>query len=396
MSEESENIDKNAIIGGLVCIILIFSMFFVLIDLEDDIVPEKNENNLSSIRFDFDDYMESFSFYNQSFFSVDLIDSLQMDGSGVAIADFDGDGVLDFVVASSYSNSYLTLYSKNKNGSYGKEVLHVESNDINGISADDFDGDGDIDIVFTSGEYQYVNGTPIRINGTLYLLKNTGNLSFQKSLIAKRSTGIPRDSEGRINPRVSSLDFDGDSDMDLVVGDNSGKVELYANGGNASFASCGIMDDFGSLSWGLTSLDIECDGDMDIVVSSIVKDNPAEGSIVVKINQDKYNSFFEENDSVILVDCHHYPAVCTLCSFDYQSDGDSDLIIASTIVLYLLENDNGTFVKHCLGHPDVFNTSYDSMHNGGLDAGDLNDDGIDDFVLVTGLGEVLVFSGYDE
>jgi hypothetical protein len=172
------------------------------------------------------------------------------------------------------------------NSSFKQEQVYTYKNDINELFSNDYDNDGDQDIIFFSDETKIINNVSYRINGTINILFNDGDNNFlNKTLIAKRSTGIIRDPEGRINLRGTSADYDMDGDIDFLVGDNSGKVEFYLNNGQGNFTTAGIIHDFGSLSWGLASADFDMDGDIDFIVAATEKSDTTIGHIFVKYNQ---------------------------------------------------------------------------------------------------------------
>lgn len=229
------------------------------------------------------------------------------------------------------------------------------------------------------------------------MLHNNGDMNFSRRVIARRSTGVIQDSEGRINPRITSADYDMDGDIDLLVGDNSGKIECYLNDGLGNFSSNGIIYDFGLFSWGINSNDFDGDGDIDFIVSACEKENITRGHIYLKSNQ-----FIESNHSTcflprvgkIIANVSFVPGVASVSSLDYDGDGDLDILVSTQMLLYLLINEEGSYRAISLGYSKVESSSgveLEELHRAGVTCVDFNDDGFDDFLIGAGQGTVRLF-----
>jgi len=141
--------------------------------------------------------------------------------------------------------------------------------------------------MFTKTIYKWHGGLSWNVIGAYYLLENNGDDTFEpEKLIAERGRDILfyfgasiylhvqcpiRHYFGfnRINPQMTSADYDNDGDIDFIVGDNSGIVEFFINDGQGNFMSDGVIHRYGHLSWGLSSADFDNDGDIDFIVGAL-------------------------------------------------------------------------------------------------------------------------------
>lgn len=227
---------------------------------------------------------------------------------GLDVADFNVDGWLDFAVSWAtrpLGHSTISLFYNNGNLSFTQmDIYQLEPEYyIHELDVGDYDNDGDMDIIFTKNIYKWHGDWAINVIGAYYLLENKGDDSFNlERLIAERgrdlffyiglgfyfTVQLPiRHFFGlnRINPHITSDDFDEDGDIDFIVGDNSGMVEFFINDGAGNFESDGVIHRYGALSWGLTSGDFDDDGDVDFLVGALIKYRSDYGYVWLKQNQ---------------------------------------------------------------------------------------------------------------
>lgn len=228
---------------------------------------------------------------------------------GIDTADFNEDGLLDFAVSwatDPLGHSTITIFYNDGNLSFTQnDVYRLEPEYyIEDLNVDDYDNDGDIDIIFLKTLFEWHGDWPINVIGVYYMLENNGNDIFDSErLIAERGRDVSfwlglriyltvqcpiRNYFGfdRINPHITSADFDEDGDIDFLIGDNSGMIEFFRNDGVGNFVSDGIIHRYGYLSWGLASADFDGDGDIDFLVAALDKyDDPSLGHIWLKRNQ---------------------------------------------------------------------------------------------------------------
>ncbi len=177
----------------------------------------------------------------------------------VASGDFDGDGWDEFVASSSefcnalaFIDNFGPTHVNNFgitawiDGSVGP-VFPASGNPTRGINntaldtqgghagmtSGDYDGDGDIDFLYVVSSRQAGNeGEPKQIWLYRNMLHENGSMSFQRTnLTASLSSAIVGDLWSA--NFLQSIDFDGDNDVDIVMGNRAGNVILWRNSGAA-------------------------------------------------------------------------------------------------------------------------------------------------------------------
>ncbi|HXJ75245.1 MAG TPA: CRTAC1 family protein, partial [Candidatus Dormibacteraeota bacterium] len=179
------------------------------------------------------------------FTPMDFISESVFRGSKDAgvVADFDGDGKLDFLTVAKQGSltNRLVIYPGNGRVPFAREpVVATEACRIDApsvITAGDIDQDGDLDIWVGQYKPPYKGGqvpTPYydaNDGYPSYLLLNDGHGHFEpatatRGLISKRF---------RRTLAASFVDLDGDNDLDLVTINDYAGVDLYYNDGTGRF-----------------------------------------------------------------------------------------------------------------------------------------------------------------
>jgi hypothetical protein len=213
-----------------------------------------------------------------------------------------------------------------------------------GIAAADFDGDGDLDL--TSADY-----TP---HNRLYLFENAGPGDFKKHI-------IQRDDPERLERHIVG-DVDGDGDLDVVIVKNlRGHLLWFENSGRP-------VD--GNL-WQRHVITTELPGAYDVAVADFDKDGDLDVAASSWLLGNQFAWF--ENDGTPAVDVWKKHMIekdvgetRTMCSADFDGDGDIDLLgtgrNVSQVIWYenQLQGKSVTWKKHLIddksrcpahGHP---------------------------------------------
>jgi len=137
--------------------------------------------------------------------------------ANTAFTDLDDDGDLDALIAEDYA---LKIFKNNGDNTF--EEIDVNTTGFASISAFqnltpeavDFDNDGDEDLVFGS---KY---------GSLIAFEKNGADDFTELI----NTSNPlQNITSVVSPFPSFLDFDGDTDLDLIIGRANGMFDFYEN-----------------------------------------------------------------------------------------------------------------------------------------------------------------------
>ncbi|MGB2819352.1 MAG: VCBS repeat-containing protein [Phycisphaerae bacterium] len=282
--------------------------------------------------------------------------------------DFDGDGALDLLVGVDDWGDYGWADAYNSKGEWTRGPQHgyvyVVRNrgttarcdydkplklaaggkpiDVYGLPCPnlaDFDGDGDLDLI--CGEF---------LDGFTWF-ENVGTRKGPRYAAGRRLThgGKPLTMDLQmITP--TAVDWDRDGDVDLVVGDEDGRVALVENAGRAADGMVRFLppryfqQEAGDLKFGAlvtpVSVDFDGDGDEDLLcgntagyigfIENLDGGNPPKGAAPVRLEADGRTIRIQAGrNGSIQGPCEAKWGYTTLSVADWDHDGLADLVVNS-------------------------------------------------------------------
>ena len=211
----------------------------------------------------------------------------------------------------------------------------------------DYDGDGRVDLVVGIGDwtaYGWDNAFNARgewtrgpLHGYVYLLRNLGAAGEPKydKPVRVRAGGKPIDVFGMPSPNLA--DFDGDGDLDIVCGEFVDKLTYFENVGarKAPRYAAGrfLLHDGRPMRMDLcmitpVAVDWDADGDVDLVVGqedgrvALIEHT---GKLADRMPVFRPPRFFRQQAHDL-----KFGALVTPVSFDWDADGDEDLVCGNT------------------------------------------------------------------
>ena len=325
-------------------------------------------------------------------------------GMGVAVGDYDNDGLEDIYVTGYGGN---TLYHNNGNGTF-TDVTRKAGVGASGWSASagffDYDNDGKLDLLVT----RYVDWSfktnrfcgekrpgyraychPDNYEGvTNILYHNNGDGTFTD---VSEKAGITNPHGKGLG--VAFADYDGDGFTDIFVANDSVQCFLYHNNGNGTFSETGLLAGVGYnedgktfAGMGVDFSDYDNDGFPDIVVTDLSN----ERYMLFRNNGD--GTFRDVTNQSGLGGATLAFSGWSTRFFDYDSDGWKDIFVAQSHVMdtiektsgnlkyleppLLLRNESGHFSRVVAG--DAFQKSWAGR---GAAFGDIDNDGDLDIVV---------------
>lgn len=227
--------------------------------------------------------------------------------TGIAVADFDGDGKLDLAVANVNSGS-AAVFRGGGNGSFEFQQSYPSGSHPSKVAAGDINGDGKPDLIVADSGAPF--DTP-SVAGAVYVLLNTGNGSFQFASSFAVSTNP-------INVAIGDVNGDGRPDI-VTVAQGSGVnyfMGVSLGNGDGTFRAPNIV----STDYGPTQVairDFNRDGKADLVITHCCTATDM--------------TYFQGNgDGTFSAETHFNGATdpAAMSVIDVNRDGAPDLVIA--------------------------------------------------------------------
>lgn len=336
-------------------------------------------------------------------------------GMGVTVGDYDDDGWTDLFFTSYEGNDRL-LRNTGKNFEDVTDKAGIKSDGKWSTSAGffDFDNDGDLDLYvvryvgYTIEKHRksYRNKLLIYTAPIYYeaqpdkLWRNNGNGTFTDISEQTGLTALPRKG---LALAIGDIDLDGD--QDVYVANDTNANQLWLNDGKgklkdiAQLAGCAYSEtgkEEGSM--GADFSDTNNDGLLDIAVTNFQDESTS------IYRQTQPLLFREMSDAVGIGQSARARLKFGLDFFDADNDGDEDLLVANGHIEDNIEQnfDTITFAQtntlyENLGDGkflDITDSAGDALKDKqvsrGLATGDLNGDGLLDFIITNNGGKAQI------
>ncbi len=301
--------------------------------------------------------------------------------SSVAVADVNGDGNVDVVVANNYGDTVGVLFG-NVDGTFEPVLTYGAGGSApESVAVADVNGDRKPDLLVAN----FCLSRTSCASGGLGILLNNGNGAFQAP--ATYSSGIVGTPYS-----ITVADVNEDGKPDLLVGNGmSGLVSVVLGNGDGSFQSAVLYASGGDYADSVAVADVNEDGKPDLLVVNALSKNDLIGRVGVLLG----------NGDGTLQSVVGYPtggsSSRSVAVKDVNGDGKLDLVVANQCPDYYECGYSDGSVAVLIGNGDGTFQSAVSYGSGGTNSlsvavDDLNADGKPDIVVANGCARTSNFS----
>ncbi len=238
--------------------------------------------------------------------SAERLPQVVHDSEDIAVADFNGDGLLDLVFCSEDDKVHEYYLNKGK-GFFEVAPYKLPDSEANAVITLDLNNDKKPDLIFGN-------------NGQNTVLINKGDGTF-----TVENNRIPN--ANKVTQDLAAVDIDNDGDLDLFEANEDGNV-LLVNNGKGFFTDISktyLPEDPNIESRKASFADVDNDGDLDLFLSNVKFRQGKDSQNRLYINNGK-GKFANETDKRLPKDTDH---TIDAIFEDINKDGFKDIIVAN-------------------------------------------------------------------